>query len=207
MASTTLRELTGQVSEPSAIQNAVLILIDCQNTYTEGVMKLEGVTEALEECHRLLKAFRASKRPIVHIIHDAGPGTPYDVTAPIGKIVDLVAPQEGEATVTKKVPSSFTNTNLDEILKTLGCQELVLAGFMTHMCVSSTARSAFELGYRCTVVGGATATRNLPAASGGGGGADDKVVDAKTLKKAALCAIADMFAVVVDTVDDLENKK
>jgi nicotinamidase-related amidase len=199
MASTTLRELTGQPSEPSSLNDAALILIDCQNTYREGVMKLEGAEEALVEACRLLEGARAANRPVIHIVHDAGPGTPYDVSAPIGKIADAVAPNEGEPVVTKNVPSSFTGTDLHEQLQKLNCKELILAGFMTHMCVNSTARSAFELGYRCTVVGGATATRALPGVLGGA------VVDAKTLKESSLSEIADMFAVVVNTVEDLKK--
>jgi len=198
MASTTLRELTGQPSEPSALKDAALIMIDCQNTYTEGVMKLEGADDALVEAKKLLDAARAAKRPILHIQHDAGPGTPYDVSAPIGKIADVVAAQGEEPVLTKNVPSSFTGTDLHERLQKLECKELILAGFMTHMCVNSTARAAFELGYRVTVVGGATATRALPGSAGA-------VVDAKTLKASSLAEISDMFAVVVDTVDDLQK--
>jgi len=201
MASTTLRELTGQPSEPSALNDSALIMIDCQNTYCEGVMKLDGAEKALEEARRLLEAARAAKCPIFHIQHDAGPGTPYDVSAPIGKIAAIVAPHAEEPVLTKNVPSSFTGTDLHERLQKLECKELILAGFMTHMCVSSTARAAFELGYRCTVVGGATATRALPAAGTG----DSDVVDAKTLKASSLAEIADMFAVVVDTIDDLKK--
>lgn len=197
MASTTLRTLTGQPSEPSALKDAAVILIDLQKTYTEGVMKLEGADEAIGEAKRLLDEARSAKRPIIHIVHDAGPGTPYDCAAPIGKIVDSVAPQGEEPTVTKKFISSFTGTDLQERLEKLECKELILAGFMTHMCVNSTARSAFELGYRCTVVGEATATRALP------GGKEGAVVDAKTLKESSLSELRDMFAVVVDTVDDL----
>jgi nicotinamidase-related amidase len=199
MASTTLRELTGQPSEPSALKDAVLILIDIQNTYTEGVMKLEGADEAIAEAKRLLDEARTAKRPVIHIVHDAGPGTPYDVTAPIGKIVDTVAPLGDEPTITKKYISAFTQTDLHEKLQALDCKELVIAGFMTHMCVNSTTRSAFELGYRCTVVGGATATRALP------GGKDGIVIEAKTLHESSLSELRDMFAVVVDTVDDLKK--
>ena len=47
-------------------------------------------------------------------------------------------------------------------------------------------------------VGGATATRALPGNAGA-------VVDAKTLKESSLSEIRDMFAVVVDTVDDLKK--
>lgn len=200
MASTTLRELTGQPSEPSSLNDSVLLMIDFQNTYTEGVLKLEGAEQALDEGRRLLDAARANNRPVIHVVHDAGPGTPYDVTAPIGKIVSRVAPVGDEPTLVKNVPNSFTGTDLQERLQTLDAKELVLAGFMTHMCVNSTARCAFELGYRCTVVGGATATRALPATKAG-----VVVLDAKTLKESSLCELADMFAVVVDTVDDLKK--
>ncbi len=51
-------------------------------------------------------------------------------------------------------------------LKKLGVTDLVLAGFMTHVCVNSTARAAFNLGYRPTVVGEATATRSVPNPAG-----------------------------------------
>jgi len=72
----------------------------------------------------------------------------------------------------------------------------VIAGFMTHMCVNSTARGAFNLGYRPTVVAGATATRPLPTATGG-------VVAASVLQEASLAALSDLFAVVVPRADDL----
>ena len=36
-------------------------------------------------------------------------------------------------------------------MKKLGRTQLVIAGIMTHMCVSSTARAALDLGYKATV--------------------------------------------------------
>ena len=73
---------------------------------------------------------------------------------------------------------------------------MTLAGFMTHVCVNSTARAAFNHGYRATVVGNATATRSLPNPTGG-------VVSAKDLHDASLTALHDIFAVVVPTADGL----
>ena len=61
---------------------------------------------------------------------------------------------------------------------------------MTHMCVNSTARGAFNLGYAPTVVAAATATRTLP-------GFDGDPVPAGVLHSASLAAIADLFAVVI----------
>ena len=48
-ASTTLRDLKGLGHTPSSLSESALIMIDCQNTYREGIMKLEGVENALEE--------------------------------------------------------------------------------------------------------------------------------------------------------------
>jgi nicotinamidase-related amidase len=67
---------------------------------------------------------------------------------------------------------------------------------MTHMCVSSTARAALDLGYGCTVVGNACATRDLPDGHGG-------VVSAAELHRVELAALRDRFAVVVDGAADL----
>jgi nicotinamidase-related amidase len=129
-------------------------------------MALEGVQVALVEAKRLLDAAREAKIPIIHVIHNASLGTPYDIEVPIRKICDSVAPIEGEPIITKTtVPNSFTRTDLDEQLKALGAKELILAGFMTHMCISWTARAGCELGYQCTVVANATATRALPGLS------------------------------------------
>ena len=66
----------------------------------------------------------------------------------------------------KQYPNSFVQTDLDEQLKAVGASNLVIAGFMTHMCVNSTARGAFNLGYAPTVVAAATATRALPGLGG-----------------------------------------
>ncbi len=193
---TTLRDVAGIGHQPAALSQSALVIIDCQNTYREGVMQLVGVEPALAEVARLLLRARTAGIPIFHVMHDAGPGTPYDIRAEIGQISDPVRPQAGEPVIVKTYPNSFWETDLDRQLRTLGIQSLVLCGFMTHVCVNSTARGAFNLGYQATVVGDATATRDLP-------GVDGSIVPAPTLKAATLAGIRDLFAVVVPKVDDL----
>lgn len=116
-------------------------------------------------------------------------GSPYDLTDDIGAINERVAPREGEPVIVKTFPNSFVQTDLDERLKAGSAQNLLLAGFMTHMCVNSTARGAFNLGYAPTVVAGATATRALPGLG--------ETVPAAALQAASLAAISDLFGVVV----------
>ncbi|MDA4105711.1 cysteine hydrolase family protein [Mycolicibacterium holsaticum] len=198
MTGPTLRELVGLPAEPVGLAESALVLIDCQNTYTYGVMELEGVQRALDEAETLLDRARTAGIPIVHIQHNAGPGSPYDIDAEIGAIVDRVAPREGEPVVVKGYPNAFVQTDLDERLKSLNASNLVLAGFMTHMCVNSTARGAFNLGYAPTVVAAATATRALP-------GDDGRLIPAESLHAASLAALADLFAVVVPDADAIRG--
>lgn len=194
----TLRGLSGLSPEPAALKGSALILIDLQQTYREGVMRLDGIEAALREAADLLARARAAGIPILHVRHDAGPGSPYDLTAPIGQISPEVEPQGDEAVITKAYPSSFVGTDLQARLQTVGVTDVILAGFMTHMCVNSTARSAFSLGFRPTVVAAATATRDLP-------GPDGSVVPAPQLQAASLAALGDLFAVVARRQGDIPD--
>jgi nicotinamidase-related amidase len=194
----TLRGLLGLGNEPTALRDSALIMIDCQNTYRRGVMQLEGAEDAFAEAARLLARARASGVPVFHVMHDAGQGSPYDITAEIGQISTEVAPAAGEPVVVKHYPSSFFQTDLGAQLEKTGRRDLVLAGFMTHMCVSSTARDAFNLGYRPAIIASATATRELPVPGG-------VPVPATTLQSATLAGIADLFALVVGKPDDLPD--
>jgi nicotinamidase-related amidase len=195
---TTLRQLSGMADQPAAMAESALIMIDCQNTYTQGVLELDGVQAALEQAAVLLDRARSARIPIFHVMHDAGPGSPYDVWAPIGRIVDLVAPRDGEPVIVKTFPNAFTGTDLDEQLSAAARRDVILAGFMTHMCVSSTARGAFSLGYRPEVVAGATATRALP-------GLGDEPISAAALQVASLAAVSDLFGVVVPNAGDIPD--
>lgn len=190
MTRPTLRELSALPSRPAALAESALVLIDCQNTYTRGVMELDGVSTALDEVATLLDRARTAGIPIIHVQHDGGAGSPYDLGDDIGAIVPLVAPRDGEPVVVKQYPDSFVQTDLDERLKALGVSNLVLTGFMTHMCVNSTARGAFNLGYAPSVVASATATRSLP-------GVDGAPLPASAVQQASLAALSDLFAIVV----------
>ena len=190
MSNPTLRSLLALPETPESLAKSALVLIDCQNTYREGVMQLEGVEPALAECAKLLERAREAGTPVIHIQHDAGPGSPYDTKAPHRHASPMSSPRTGREVITKAYPSSFEKTDLDAELKRLGVTDLVLAGFMTHVCVNSTARAAFNLGYRPTVVANATATRSVPNPMGGD-------VPAAQMHTGALAALADIFAIVV----------
>jgi nicotinamidase-related amidase len=198
MARTTLRELMGLGDAPVPLGQSTLIMIDCQNTYRQGVMQLDGVEDALAEAAQLLARARAAGGPVFHIKHDAGEGSPYDVHAEIGQISEEVAPVAGEPVIVKNFPSAFVGTDLEAQLRGASSGELLLAGFMTHMYVNSTARGAFNLGFHPTVVASATATRELPGAGG-------VAVPAQAVQAASLAAIGDLFGVVAAKSGDIPD--
>ena len=192
----TLVEMAGREAAPCGLGESALVMIDCQNTYTTGRMKLSGIEAALAEAARVLERAREVGAPVIHVMHDGGPGSPFDLRQEIGQIATQVAPLDDEITLVKTLPNAFARTDLHERLEGLGLKNLIVAGFMTHMCVSSTVRAGFDLGYRTTVVGNATATRDLPKPDGG-------IVSAQSLHEASLAGLADLFAVVVGRAGDL----
>ncbi|MEU9995755.1 cysteine hydrolase family protein [Streptomyces sp. NPDC050848] len=194
-ASTTLRELNGFDETPASLADATLILVDYQNTYTRGVMELAGWQPALDAAAALLGRAREAGATVIHVVNDGGEGTPYDIRAEIGEIHPSVAPIEGEAVVVKQVPNAFVNTDLGEHVDAAGHKDVVVAGFMTNMCVTFTAEGAFLRGNRPTVVADACATRPLRTVVAG--------VSAEQLHHSALATIGDLYGVVVASGSDL----
>ncbi|MGW5424064.1 isochorismatase family protein [Streptomyces sp. NPDC003943] len=195
MPSTTLRELNQFDQTPATLANSTVILVDYQNTYTRGVMELDGWQPALDAAATLLAKAREAGATVIHVINDGGEGTPYDIRAEIGQIHPAVAPVEGEATVVKTVPDAFRDTDLGDLVDAAGNKDVVIAGFMSHMCVLFTAQGAFLRGNRPTVVADATATRTLKSAVA--------EVSAEQLHHGALATIDDLWGVVVPTTADL----
>lgn len=194
----TLFEMAGVSPEPSRLGAAALLLIDCQREYVDGQLALTDVTLALNEIASLLHRARAAGRPVLHVVHRGRANGPFDPAGPGFEVAPPVAPQAGETVLEKTLPNAFAGTELQATLNTLGIKELIVVGFMTHMCISSTVRAALDVGLRCTVVANATATRDLPALGGG-------TVGARSLQSAALAALADRFAAVVRSASDVPD--
>lgn len=186
-----LLALAGAPATPSPLDRSALLLIDAQREYTDGGLVLAGVEAAVAEAARLLELARKAGLPVVHVVHHGRPGGGlFDPDGPLSAIVAPLHPLDGEAVVAKRLPNAFAGTDLDARLRATGRSELIVAGFQTHLCVSSTVRAALDLGWRTTVVAAAAAARDLPDPLGG-------TVAAATVHRAALAALADRFAVVV----------
>ncbi len=141
-----------------------LLLVDIQNDYfTGGAMQLVGMEQAAGKASALLQFFRERPEPVFHVQHvSKRPGATFFLPGTSGvEIHPAVEPLPAEPVVTKVFPNSFRGTNLQELLKKEDVGHLVICGAMSQMCIDATTRAAFDLGFKCTVVEDACATRNL----------------------------------------------
>jgi nicotinamidase-related amidase len=195
----TLLDISGAAYPAGRLADSVIVIVDAQRVYVDGRLPLPGIDRALAEIARLLARARAAGTPIIHVVQHGRPGGAIcDPEGPDVAIAETVAPLPGETVIVKKLPSSFAGTALDETLKSLRRRHLIVVGFMTHMCVSSTVRAALEHGCRCTVVAAACRTRDLPDGQGG-------IVPAEVVHPASIAALADRFARVVETADEIPD--
>jgi nicotinamidase-related amidase len=195
-----LFQIVGAKLPTARWSTGVLLLIDHQMEYdVGGGLELPDVAQAKRELALLLSKARAKGTPVVHVAHHSAPGAPlFDPKGPNSAFMPELAPKDGEAVVIKSLANSFAKTTLDGELAKAGRKELIVAGFMTHNCVSSTVRASVEHGYRSTVVKNACATRDLPDPCGG-------VIPADVLHQVCLTGLADALALVVKSADDIED--
>lgn len=189
MTARTLLQLAGADLNPPRLADCCLIMIDLQNEYLSGPIALPDAQAATANAAQLLTRARQQGAAIFHIAHRGRPGSLFDRAAERGAIIASVAPQSSEAVLEKELPNAFAGTGLQAKLAATGRKNIVLAGFMTHMCVSSTARAALDLGFRTTIDAGSCATRDLPDGRGG-------VIAARTVHDVALAELSDRFAVI-----------
>lgn len=183
----TILELAGRTIPPPPLGEATLVLIDYQNEYVDGPLRLVGVEAAIGRAKTLLEAARVAGARIIHVAHKGAPGGLFDRTQERGDFIPELKPAEGEPVVQKTFASAFADTNLESLIGGPG-SPVVFAGFMTHNCVSSTVRAGIERGYAMTVAADACAARDLPLAG--------RVVAAADLHEAELAGLGDTHAAI-----------
>nr|WP_246351613.1 cysteine hydrolase [Deinobacterium chartae] len=154
-------------------KQTALVLIEYQNDFTTEGGALHGAVRASMESTGMLAHTVAlveqARRLGVRVLHapiSFAPGyheisrTPYGILKGVvdnnafvkgswgAQIVDDLAPHEEDIIIEgKRGLDTFASTNLDFVLRSLGVQNIALAGFLTNCCVESTMRSGYERGY------------------------------------------------------------
>lgn len=75
------------------------------------------------------------------------------------EIIDELTPQKGDIVIEgKKTLDAFHSTALDYLLRANEIEHVAFTGFHTNWCVESSARSAYDKGYRVIVIADCTGT-------------------------------------------------
>lgn len=186
------RQLIGIPPSTASIQDSTLIIIDAQNEYASGQLKVNSVEQSRKVIADLLSRYRSggNGKNIVHVVHQVPSGAPvFTPGTELEKEFSELMPQAGEKVVVKNFPNSFAQTDLHEYLRGLGGvgKKIVLVGYMAHVCVSTTARAGNELGYDVLVVRDGVGDREIPG------------VKPEQLVAVALNEIGDAFGTVLDS--------
>lgn len=141
-----------------------LLIIDVQNDYFKyGKMELHLPEKALIKINKLEDYFIKEKLPIIYIQHiKEQTNADFFERGTKGVLLhEKLKIDNSSIIVEKQFPNSFLKTNLKEILESLGIQQVIITGMMTHMCIDSTTRACKEYGYETILISDATATKSL----------------------------------------------
>lgn len=173
-----------------------LIVVDAQNEFSrEGLRPVPNHASALEAIKHHVAAARADRRPIAWIQHHNKPNESRAfVPGSWGaELSPGLGPQSGfgpEVLFEKDVFGAFSTTRLEEWLRTHGVDSVLIVGFFTHMCLSTSAREALVRGFEVAVDPNATGARDLE---------DDVLgkLSADEVRRSALLHLQDMGVTLV----------
>ncbi len=167
-----------------------LLVIDVQNAYFDGGMTVTYPGGSFANILRAIDAANARGIPVIVIQHSSPEGSKSFARGTNGwELHDEIKKKHYDHLTDKTFPGSFTDTELEDTLKKLGCDTVVITGYMTQMCCDTTARQAFHLGYGVEFLSDATGTLGISNYAGS--------VTAEELHRAILVTQAMKFSKVM----------
>ncbi len=127
-----------------------LIVIDVQNDYFGDALPIEfpDPQRSLANIGHMMDAASSAGIPVIVVQNVLPKQSPIMGEGTIGcALHESVASRPHNHLVIKKMPSAFTNTDLDEWLRAHAIDTLTVIGYMTHNCNLSTMLHAFHTGY------------------------------------------------------------
>jgi nicotinamidase-related amidase len=141
------------------LSRAALLVVDVQRGFDDLFWGARNNSEAEANIARIVAAWRATGRPLFHILHDStSPNSPLRPGQPGNLPKPEAEPRGGEHVLRKAVNSAFIGTCLEADLREAGVDILVVVGLATNHCVSTSVRMASNLGFNTYVVTDATVT-------------------------------------------------
>jgi len=136
------------------VDQTALLVIDLQLGMFDGVRiaPIHAGEALLVRAQTLLAKTRAAGAPAIYVRHGAHSGRPLEPGTPQWEIHPAIAPLPTETIVDKRTPDAFLDTTLLETLTASGTKRLVVVGAQTELCVDTTCRRAYALGFEVALV-------------------------------------------------------
>ena len=170
-----------------------LLVIDVQNEYFTGKLKVT-YPNPVDSMNNILKVMDHAKKNnmiIIVIQHGSLTGDTFVKNSKEWELHPEILKKPYDYLIEKTKPSSFYQTNLEEILQTEHIEGVVIAGYMTQMCCDTTAREAFHKGYSVEFLSDATGTIDVTNNVG--------TISSKDLHHATLIAQSLRFSQILST--------
>ena len=183
------------------MKNPAVIIIDMLNDFVTGGLRTERAGRIIQPLRKLVEVARERGIPIIYsndahyrrdpeVVHKWGlhaiKGTPG------AEVISELTPQEQDFIVEKRTYSSFYETGLDPLLRSLydgeGVKTVILGGLHTHICIRHTSADAFFRGYKIII-----AENGVEAFS-------------EEMHREGLKYLKDVYNAEIKTVDDLINE-
>ena len=146
-----------------------LIVIDVQNEYFSGNMKIEypSVEISLPNITRAMDAAHAAGIPVVVVQHDAPGQSPiFAKGSPGWQLHDEIAQRPSSHHINKSYASVFTGTDLGPWMADNGIDMLTIVGYMTHNCDAATIYEAAHKGLAVEFLSDASGSPSYENAAG-----------------------------------------
>ena len=160
-----LREARRRETPPGFPAGCALLVVDMQRFFLEEPSHAflpEGVA-LLPRLNAFIADFAAAGRPVFFSRHGHAVGG--DAAAmgrwwgpsllmeddPLGELHPELEVPDGARIIAKETYDMFGGTELEDELRRLDVKRVVVTGVMSHLCVETTARSAFLRGFDVTL--------------------------------------------------------
>lgn len=142
-------------------EKKALLIVDMLNDFVRQGAPLEvpSSRSIIPAIRRRIEEARSQGIPVIYICdaHEAD-DKEFDVWPPHAvkgsdgaRVVEQLAPLPGEIIVEKTRYSGFYGTRLEDILRKIGVERVVIVGILTNICVLFTAADAVMRGFEVEI--------------------------------------------------------
>jgi nicotinamidase-related amidase len=136
------------------LSGTALLVVDLQIGMFNGarIAPIHAGETLLAHVQAVLAEARRQAMRIIYIRHSGPAGHLLEHATDNWRIHPLIEPRESDIIVDKRTPDAFHDTTLMAELTAAGVKRLIVAGAQSEICVDTTCRRAFSLGFEVTLV-------------------------------------------------------